>query len=184
MKTLNTVTMSNIRDHLLPFKRSPPPPRSLIMVGPHCTTLGHSNNTICIIRDHCLASTPATSRNQNCFNVVPMYPTLAQQRPSPNILTVSVPSIMVPATIGVTPAPPPPPWKTLGWTNGCNAGPATAQYWLNVMCLLACPSLYLFYMYHFHNFWQSLKFRGGADSWESRGEGCSNRWKRPQRIQG
>ena len=44
--------------------------------------------------------------------------------------------------------------------------------------------LYLFYMYHFHNFGQSLKFRGGADSWESRGEGCSNRWKRPHRIQG
>ena len=108
------------------------------MVGPHCTTLGHSNNTICIIPDHCLASTHATSRNQNCFNVVPMYPTLAQQRPSPNILTVSVPSIMVPATIGVTNSPP--PWKTLGCTNGCNAGPATAQYWLNIMCLLACPS--------------------------------------------
>ena len=44
--------------------------------------------------------------------------------------------------------------------------------------------LYLFYIYHFHNFGQSLKFRGGADSWESRGEGCSNRWKRPHRIQG
>ena len=25
-------------------------------------------------------------------------------------------------------------------------------------------------MYHFHNFGQSLKFRGGADSWESREE--------------
>ena len=39
-------------------------------------------------------------------------------------------------------------------------------------------------MYHFHNFGQSLKFRGRADSWESRGEGCSNRWKRSHRIQG
>ena len=43
MKTLNTVTMYNIRDHLLPFERSS---WLFIMVGPRCTVLGHNlNNT-------------------------------------------------------------------------------------------------------------------------------------------
>ena len=91
MKTLNTVTMSNIRDHLLPFERSS---RLFIMVGPPCTASGHnSNDTTCIMGDHCLSCTPATSLDQNCFNVGPMYPTLAQQQPSidPTSLTVSVP---------------------------------------------------------------------------------------------
>ena len=91
-KVLNIlVTMYNIRDHLLPFERSF---RLFILVGPHCTALGHnSNNTTCIMGDHCLSCTTATSRDQNCFNVGPMYPTLAQQQPSidPISLTVSVP---------------------------------------------------------------------------------------------
>ena len=39
-------------------------------------------------------------------------------------------------------------------------------------------------MYHCHNFTLSLKFRGGADSLEQSGERCSNRLKRPHRIQG
>ena len=48
--------------------------------------------------------TLATSHDQNCFNVGPMYPTLAQQQHSigPTSLTVSVPGSMVQATIGVT----------------------------------------------------------------------------------
>ena len=36
--------------------------------------------------------------------------------------------------------PPPLAGDALGCTNGFNAGPAAAQYWLNIMCLLACPS--------------------------------------------
>ena len=82
--------MSNISKHLLPFERSS---RFRSKVGPHCTTLGHnSNNTTCIIRDHYLSGTPATSRNQNCLNVGSMYPMLAQEQPSihPTSLTVSV----------------------------------------------------------------------------------------------
>ena len=83
--------MSNICDQLLPFLKYLP---GYLLVGPHCTALGHnSNNTTCITGDHCLSCTPATSRDQNCVTVGPMYPTLAQQQPSidPTSLTVSVP---------------------------------------------------------------------------------------------